>query len=308
MNLQSSSQPTISETKPVRKRRSRFIRFLRGAGWTLLGLVALVAILAVLGMIIPPPRDPKAAALDNEDFGLGFKVGDKWNVKAMDTAISARNISIHADAETEQFFNSTANPSADDMNFVSWFSKDSALELMVSSTESHEPVVVNDIYICALAPEVNLRDKKARDEAHRKLEENKAMFPGDQERQLAYMSMLDAKNAGGQFPHIKTGEGIGLGSSGDSVISSYGKPTFNSPFGDYTDMLFYFGDGNGVVFTVSMDIVNSMSATKMPSFRTPRGRLASWGVRIANWFSMKSMELSVALAERMQSRESEEPK
>lgn len=299
------------ETNMVQTRTrkgGRFTRFLRGVGWTLAGLVGLVILLAILGMIIPPPRDPKAAALDNEDFGLGFKVGDKWDVKAMDEVIKSRRLPLEIDEETKQLIEIEKAASKDVMNFAHWSSQDNSLRVSISSTESKLPVIINDVYMCATAPEYNYRDKKAREEVRQKYKEVRAMFPGDQERQLAYMSMVDAKNAGTQFPQIKTGEGIGLGSSADSVASAYGKPTFNSPFGDYTDMLFYFGDGNGVVFAVSMDCVSSMSATKMPSFRTPLGRLASWGVRIANWYSMVSWDLLVALDERMRSREPVEPK
>lgn len=299
-----------NQTKSVDKhpRRSRWVRFLRGVGWTLAGLVALALLLAIPGMIIPPPRDPKAAALDNEDFGLGFKVGDKWDEFAMEKAIQSRRLPLERDEETEQFVENEKAASIDVINLAYWDSQDNSLQVSVSSNESKLPVLIDDVYMCATSPDYNYRDKKARAEVRQKLKEVEAMFPGDKEKQLAYQFRINALRVGRLFPQIKTGEGIGLGSSGDSVAKAYGKPTYKDSFGDYTEMLYYFGDGNAVSFSITMDCVSSMSSARMPSFSTPLGKLASWGVRIANWYGIESFELTVAIYEWTHSRESEEPK
>lgn len=271
-------------------RRSRWVRFLRGIGWTLLGLVALVLMLAVLGMIIPPPRDPKAKALDNEDFGLGFKVGDKWDPAAMDSAIEAGKLPLRTNYEIWPDLSSNRETKTDEMNFADWYSEALSLHVIASSSEGWRSVIVYGIYITTNSPDFDYFDYEALAIESRRIDEIKAMFPGDNAKQYAYLRRTDALYVRERHPGIKTSQGITYGSSLDDVINAYGRPTFQVPYGDYVKVLCYFGDGSWVYFAVSLDCVFRYGSNWLPNMNTPIGRLQSWGIRAQNWFSYKIID------------------
>jgi hypothetical protein len=222
-----SSVGRENNTEPVRKRKSgsfmRFMRFIRGLCWTLLGLAALVVLLAVLGMIIPPPRDPKAAALDSGDFGLGFKVGDKWDPTAFEAAIKRNGIRfIRDDDITSEGFLS-----------ANWTGRYGFLSLQVSATPKGSTTMVEDIMLSVYVP-----------------------FDLDKKKSLLENYGIAARVAGRLYPMIETEENITMGVDEKAVVDAYGKPLIrmtmneegNGPFLIYaTDrqlFSFCFSDGS----------------------------------------------------------------
>lgn len=260
-----------NQTKSVDKhpRRSRWVRFLRGAGWTLLGLVALVLILAVLGMIIPPPRDPKAAALDNEDFGLGFKVGDKWDVQAMDASLSALGFQRNIDTLSEIAAEETKEVEYPFYS-TSWFTQDGRMQIYVASRDKSDDTIVGDITINSFA-----RTDWTREEARAFRKAIELKYP-DQEARTAFLSRTYAEEAAKLYPNIATDIGLGIGANFQDFISKYGTPDDRFP-ADYptSQLAFYFRDRLGIALSLSDGTITSIMIFKYP-FLEITGRLACW--------------------------------
>jgi len=254
----------------ARKRKGgKFRRFLRGVGWTLAGLVALVLLLAVLGMIIPPPRDPKSKALDGEDFGLGFKVGDKWDVSAMDVSLSALGFRREDDSLSEiasQEVKEVEYP----FYYASWWTRDGRMNVYASSQDKSSKAVIGDISISSFA-----RTDWTREEARAFRKSVEQLYP-DQEARTAYLSKLYAKEATKLYPQIATDAGLGFGTTSQDFFSAYGKPDVLFP-SDYpaSQLAFYFRDRLVVSLSLSNGVIASIMILKYP-FLEVAGRLTCW--------------------------------
>jgi hypothetical protein len=288
INRELGSQSQSSKPSRIRKGR-QFTRFLRGVGWTLLGLVALVAILAVLGMIFPPPRDPKSVALDDEDFGLGFKVGDKWDVAAIEAALKAHGLPLHIDEEeSERLAEQAVLKSGHNILLKTWWSEDSRL---VVSAYCDDPVKkdIRSIKITASAPTPD--SKVANTLTPKEAKEVETMFPGDEISQHGYLAMQYAKTAGKLYPQVHTAESISLGSSIEDVISTYGKPPLklNLPYSYDSAHVLYEGDGVITQFETVHSCITSITTVKAASLHTPIGRLKSWNTRVKTWIVQRAL-------------------
>jgi hypothetical protein len=250
--------PSPAQLKPVRKRKGgRFVRFLRGVGWTLLGLVALVLILAILGMIISPPRDPKSAALDNEDFGLGFKVGDKWDVSAFEKALASRGITVKRMPQT-----SGGGP-----NYTSWHSPDDTFYVSAKYHPDENDSVSNLSFgwLIAQSP----ISKKIKKEA-------KKQFPGDTGEWMKGFFYELVRHIEGQYPQVKSQEGIGIGSSKDNVLEAYGKSWLPIPAYEELTLTAYLGYNQEIWFWIRDGRVVEVNIKRGFKHKSPLDRLRCW--------------------------------
>jgi hypothetical protein len=250
------------------RKGGRFMRFLRGVGWTLLGLVGLALILAVLGMIIPPPRDPKSAALDDEDFGLGFKVGDKWDVKAMGAALEQRGL----DLRLEPDINPSSGEGDEEYRSLSafWWSRDGRLDISSFSSDKGDNAIVQNIGISSF-----IRTDWNREEAKAFYDEMERKYPDSLTRD-SQLARLAAKEVAELYPQLVTSKGLGIGSKADDFYSAYGKSDAETPSGmPGFQLAFYFRDHQAITVTVEDGLITCVYVTGYPLPRA-LGRPACW--------------------------------
>ena len=97
----------------VKPKSGRAKRTWLRVGWGLQIAFMLLVVAILLALWLGPPRDPKCFALDDEDFGLGFRVGDPWDPDAFEAALEENNL-----INTESRFD--VPQAYTDLNVVSW--------------------------------------------------------------------------------------------------------------------------------------------------------------------------------------------
>ncbi len=249
----------LPATKPS-KHRSCLMRFVRGVGWTLLGLVALVLILAVLGMIIPPPRDSKATALDDEDFDLGFKVGDKWDPEFFESAIKQRGLDVTRMPDIESY--NIIGAKKEEFPFYSafWITRDGCINIETFSWNKKPDTRVRSIGITTSLPSDWGREKT------RAFYKSAKRQYSDENARNSYISGVMTSESVKRYPQLETAKGLGLGSSFEDFTKLYGQPSVLSPYFAPTNRFAsYFGDRQYFTLFLDSGLVTSISFDDYPS-------------------------------------------
>lgn len=234
------------------KRRSRWVRLLRGVGWTLLGILTVLVILAILGMTISPQRSTKTRSLENEDFGLGFKVGDKWDPAAFDAVLQQKGINFTWDKKHDI--------SSPGFLSASWDGDRGFLSLQVIANPNNGLAYVNNVFLSVYVP-----------------------FELDKTKSLLGNYGIAARAAAVLYLRIRTSENIRMGFHEESVVETYGKPLIrmttneegNGPY------LVYATDRQLVSFCFTDGQLSSMDAMA-PTKSKYLNRLAAWGYFMAS--------------------------
>lgn len=246
----------------------------RRVGWgALIGLAVLI-ITAAIALWLGPPRDPKSFALDDEDFGLGFRVGDPWDPDAFEAAMKANGFPV------DRTSNSTEE---DEFSFHSEFWRTTDGYLLVDAFSDNKSAIakLRSIGISCSAP-IDL------------YREARELFPDDDSRRHLHVLEGRINEASKRFPQVHTDEGILIGSGVSQVLSTYGEPLMELPFAPGSPILGYFGDYRSVTFFSSNNKVAAVNI--MPGYRNGGivWRLGIWHAYITTPFFVRWMEREAA--------------
>lgn len=271
----------------------------RRVGWgALIGLGVLVIVVAI-ALWVGPPRDPKCFALDDEDFGLGFKVGDPWDPDAFEAAMKANGFPLGERsgpedwAEELELLEMSVDDELTDYPFfsVAWITTDGCLMIHLMSNKR-----LPTAEVCNIILNSDLPCKEWGRERTRKIySEADEKYPNSQQERLDFVSEMGAIETAKRYPQISTSEGIGFASSLNEVKNTYGKPFMELPFAPESPILGYFGDHRSVVFFFSNERVTSM--TIFPGYRN--GGLA-W--RLGIWYTCAISSIYIRWMERETAR------
>jgi len=266
-------------------------------GWgALIGLGVLIAI-AAIALWLGPPRDPKCFALDDEDFGLGFKVGDPWDPDAFEAAMKERGINAEPDLESKKEFAEfmeKAQVESFPHVFSRWKVVDSHLQILVSTQVTKSKPVVSAISIDAALPpsdSKNAVDIRLKNEA-------KALCGDREELFDYYLRMVCAKEMAKSAPQVQSGKGIGIGSRGEEVLAAYGQPAVTIRFqpNDDSPRYWYFGKWKITYFTIWEGRVVTILARQPYDPGNPVNRLKFWQEYFSSLKAKKDIEKEIVNA------------
>ena len=203
-----------------------------------------------------PPRDPKCFALDSEDFGLGFHIGDPWNPDAFEAAMKQGGLDVIRSPHS-------ADPEYDFCS-ASWYTTDYMLSVQVMSDNKtadaalrtvnltpHKRSKKTDIAAYEESPQF-IRLQELKNEADER-------FPNDEDAAREWFMGQHAILAGDSVPQVRTAKGITLGSTEKELKQAYGEPfdwtiTEGSHWVDYTandvSVIFFLWDDQAYMINV----------------------------------------------------------
>jgi hypothetical protein len=261
----------VNESKPV--------RFVKNATF----IVVLVFLLVVAAALVlggtayyfwwaGPPRDPKCFALDDEDFGLGFHIGDPWDPDAFETTMKADGLDvIRSPHESRLEYN---------FHSASWYTTDYMFSVLLSSNDRTSDAVLGSIdlhpfYAGDSPDQATYRESKAF--ATRESLRNKAIkrFPNDDTAARQWYAGQYAEHVGKAVPQIRTAKGITLGSSEKEIRQAYGEPFDWVDIDDYC-WLEYLGNQVHVTFFMDNRQVASINIHSGYRYRNAAFRSSAW--------------------------------
>jgi len=224
----------INENKTEQMTRARTRRTWRRVGWgALIGLGALIAIVAV-ALWLGPPRDPKCFALDDEDFGLGFKVGDPWDPDAFEAAMESHYLTFKGSPfEVPQGYF--------DFNTTSWVTADGLIQVVLMSQSKSPITTLMSCVITVSRP----KDNKL---AQQILNEAESRFPDNALNRAFYKQALAAVEVSNRYPELRSAKDVGFASSPEEVIAAYGRPLLTVTMDNCIDSLTYICELSGWTF------------------------------------------------------------
>lgn len=222
---------------PKRKSQWRLSLLLVFGALFLLAVVILPVTLFVY--FVPPFREQGAAALDEDDFGLGFRVGDARDINAFDRAIKASGIDVRMGIQG-------VSPTPYE---AYWISPDRTLSISIDADHTDKSIL-GSVYIGPVlrrSPLILSMYYKA-----------KKQYPEDKRGRIECLFGLVTEHVSQQNPKLKTKEGIGLWSLNGDVFSVYGRPTYSMPEVRNTSMFEHLGNRQNVTFSGRSGRVNSI--------------------------------------------------
>jgi hypothetical protein len=212
------------------KRKSQWRLSLLLVFGTLFLLAVIILPAALFIYFVPPLREQGAAALDEDDFGLGFRVGDAWDINAFDRAIKASGINVRMGIQG-------VSPTPYE---AYWLSPDGTLSISADA-DNADKSTLGSVYIGPVlrkSPLILSMYYKA-----------KKQYPEDKRRRIECLFGLVTEHVSQQNPKLKTKEDIGLWSPNRDVFRIYGRPTYSMPEVRNTSMFEYLGNRQNITFS-----------------------------------------------------------
>jgi hypothetical protein len=241
----------VADASGTRTKAKSGRRIWRRVGWGALIVLAVLVIAAAIALWLGPPRDPKSFALDDEDFGLGFRVGDPWDPDAFEAAMKANGLRV----TRERSFSNASLLS------TIWDGDLSFLTIQALASPREDEVYVDNIIVSVFIP-----------------------YDWDEKRALIPNHGIAAGVAGVLYSEIAAGTDIKLGTDENALMGAYGRPLTRLQFDAETKgaYLLYAGDHQLISFGFSdghLDTIDVMTPSRDSIYLN---HLSAWFIYISS--------------------------
>jgi hypothetical protein len=206
-------------------------------------LLAFIILPIVLFMAFAPlPRDQKSVSLDNDDFGLGFRVGDAWDLMGFEKMIEKSGVEVIDDIRGH-------SPDPFDADFRT---RDMTM-LVGAQADSDDVGKLGYIFIGM--------DVRRSQYNLSLLAEAKKKYPDDKYKRFEFITNNLIEHIATQYPRLRTLEGVGVGSSMNDIITAYGQPFMNFPEVRGVSLIEYLGEKQWITFSLRNGRVQNIFIT-----------------------------------------------
>jgi len=262
----------VADASGTRTKAKSGRRIWRRVGGGALIVLAVLVVAAAIALWLGPPRDPKSFALDDEDFGLGFRVGDPWDPDAFEAAMKANGLDVQRSS-----FRTDEDCS---FHMASFYTGDYYISVGTASDSKANNAILRSINITPFTQnrdpdKATYRASRAYSFLKELRKEARQRFPDDKNAGNDWFLARVAEKAAEHLPNPRSSDGIGLASTQEGVKRVYGEP-FDSVALPGMHWLVYIGNKNRVTFFLRDGIVDFFYAAKGYQRCDIEARLRYW--------------------------------